>query len=70
MIYAIETTGFGKRTRYAIKAVDERGTIPVNYVTYRTEADARAAAELLGLQITAVGDIWQLLHAVRKAVQP
>lgn len=70
MIYAIETTGFGKRTRYAIKAVDERGTIPVNYVTYRTEAACWAAAELLGLKITAVGDIWQLLHAVREAVQP
>lgn len=70
MIYAIETTGFGKRTRYAIKAVDERGTIPVNYVTYRTEADARAAAERLGLKIAAVGDIWQLLHVVREAMQP
>lgn len=70
MIYAIETTGFGKRTRYAIKAVDERGTIPINYVTYRTEEDARAAAELLGLKIAAAGDIWQLLHAARRAVQP
>lgn len=52
MIYAIETTGFGKRTRYA------------------TEAACWAAAELLGFKITAVGDIWQLLHAVREAVQP
>lgn len=69
MIYAIETTGCGKRTRYAIKAVDERGTIPVNYVTYRTEEDARSAAGLLGLKIAAVGDIWQLLRAAGKAVR-
>ena len=69
MIYAIEKIGCGPRTRYAIKAVDDRGTIPVNYVTYRTEEAARAAAELLGLTISAVGNFWQLLHAAGKAVQ-
>jgi len=69
MIYAIETTGHGRRTRYAIKAVDDRGTIPINWTTYRTEEDARAAAELLGLKISAVGDFWQLLHAAGKAVR-
>lgn len=70
MIYAIETTGHGGRTRYAIKAVDDRGTIPVNCTAYRTEEAARAAAELLGLTISAVGDFWQLLHAAGKAVRP
>ena len=46
MIYAIETTGCGKRTRYAIKAVDERGTIPINYVTYRTYEDGTTETPL------------------------
>lgn len=70
MIYAIETTGHGSRTRYAIKAVDDRGTNPTNGKAYRTEEAARAAAGLLGLTISAVGDFWQLLHAAGKAVQP
>lgn len=69
MIYGIEIIGSVPRARYTIKAVDDRGTIPVNYVTYCTEEAARAAAELLGLTISAVGDFWQLLHAAGKAVQ-
>ena len=41
---AIETIGYGKRTRYVVRAVDERGTIPVDYKIYRTEEAARRAA--------------------------
>ena len=70
MIYAIETTGHGGRTRYAIKAVDDRVPIPVNYTASRPEEASRAAAELLGLTISAVGDFLRLLHSARKAVQP
>lgn len=36
MIYAIETIGSGKRTRYAVKAVTETGTNPTNGKAYRT----------------------------------
>lgn len=44
MIYAIEISGYGKRTRYA------------------EDAARRAAAEM-GLTVSAVGDLWQILHA-------
>ena len=63
---AIEIIGSGKRTRYAVKAVDERGTIPVDYKIYRTEAAARRAAADLGFTVSAVGDIWHLMHAVKR----
>lgn len=65
---AIETIGCGKRTRYAIKAVDERGTIPVDYKIYRTEEAARRAAADLGFTVSAVGDIWHLMHAFKREV--
>ena len=60
---AIEIIGCGKRTRYAVKAVDERGTIPVDYKIYRTEEAARRAAAEMGLTVSVVGDLWQILHA-------
>lgn len=44
MIYGIEIIGHGSRTRYAIKAVDDRGTNPTNGKAYRTEDAARRAA--------------------------
>ena len=62
---AIEIIGCGKRTRYAVKAVDERGTIPVDYKIYRTEEAARRAAADLGFTVSAVGDFWHLMHAFR-----
>ena len=61
---AIETIGYGKRTRYAVKAVDERGTIPVDYKIYRTEEAARRAAADLGFTVSAVGDFWHLMHVM------
>lgn len=63
MIYAIETIGHGSRTRYAIKAVDERGTNPTNGKAYRTEDAARRAAAEMCLTVSVVGDLWQILHA-------
>ena len=67
---AIEIIGCGKRTRYAVKSVDERGTIPIDYKIYRTEEAARRAAADLGFTVSAVGDIWHLMHAFnREAVR-
>ena len=63
MSYAIETIGTGKRTRYTVKAVTETGTNPTNRKAYRTEDAARRAAAEMGLTVSAVGDLWQILHA-------
>ncbi len=63
MSYAIETIGTGKRTRYTVKAVTETGTNPTNSKAYRTEDAARRAAAEMGLTVSAVGDLWQILHA-------
>ena len=63
---AIEIIGCGKRTRYAVKSVDERGTIPVDYKIYRTEEAARRAATDLGFTVSAVGDFWNLMHAFKR----
>lgn len=63
MICAIEIIGIGKRTRYAVKAVTESGTNPINGKVYRTEEAARRAAAEMGLTVSAVGDLWQILHA-------
>ena len=65
MIYAIETIGSGPRTRYAVKAVTDNGTTPTNGKAYRTEAAARRAAAEMGLTVSAVGDLWQILRATR-----
>jgi hypothetical protein len=63
MIYAIETIGHGSRTRYTVKAVTECGTNPTNGKAYRTEDAARRAADEMGLTVSVVGDLWQILHA-------
>lgn len=68
MIYAIETSGYGKRTHYAVKSVTETGTNPTNGKVYRTEDAARRAAAELGLTISAVGDFYAILHAAREAI--
>ena len=59
---AIEIIGTGKRTRYTVKAVTETGTNPTNGKSYRTEDAARRAAVEMGLTVSAVGDLWQILH--------
>ena len=63
MSYAIETSGYGKRTRYAVKTVTEHGTNPTNGKAYRTEDAARRAAAAMALTVSAVGDPWQILPA-------
>lgn len=60
---AIEIIGTGKRTRYTVKAVTETGTNPTNGKSYRTEDAARRAAAEMGLTVSVVGDLWQILHA-------
>jgi hypothetical protein len=62
MIYAIEKIGYDPRARYAVKAVTECGTNPTNGKAYRTEDDARRAAAEMGLTVSVVGDLWQILH--------
>lgn len=63
MQYAIEVIGYGKRTRYIIKQVLYNGTNPVDYKIYATEQAARDAANALGINITACGDLYSILAA-------
>lgn len=61
MYYAIEIIGYGKRRRYSIKQVIHRGlTVPTNCKSYRTEDAARRAAAEMGLEITKVGDVYEI----------
>ena len=61
MYYAIEIIG-ARRPRYAIMRVMQNGIVcPVNGKAYRTEDAARAAAETLGIHITKVGDLYQII---------
>lgn len=60
---AIEIIGNGKRTHYTVKAVTETGTSPTNGKAYRTLSAARRAAAEMGLTVSVVGDLWQILHA-------
>ena len=67
--YAIEIIGTIPRARYCIKRVerdDRFGPVSVRPVglgrrTYHTELDARDAAERLGIEITKVGDFYQII---------
>ena len=64
---AIEIIGTGKRTRYALKAFTASGSVPIlPGVVFRTETAARRRAAALGLTVSAVGDLWQCLHAAGK----
>ena len=46
-----------------VDAATETGTNPTNSKAYRTEDAARRAAAEMGLTVSAVGDLWQILHA-------
>lgn len=65
--YAIEVIGCGRKTRYCLKEIMENGTNPVKgaAISYRTEDAARAAAADLGFEISAVGDIWQIIRGAK-----
>lgn len=65
--YAIEVIGYGARRRYVLKRIESSGpfgpvtTSPVDHIAYRSEADARRAARLLGLVITKIGDHYHII---------
>lgn len=62
---AIEICGYGPRRCYCLKSVTATGTTPIDSKRYRTEDAARAAAVALGLNIFAIGDFYEIIHAVR-----
>lgn len=65
--HAIEVIGYGPRARYCIKKVVTGGrfgpvtTSPVIRRTFRSELDARDAAERMGIEIAKVGDFWGII---------
>ena len=65
--HAIEIIGYGKNVRYSIKKITTGGplgpatTRPVMRRTFRSELDARDAAEQLGIEIMKVGDAYQIV---------
>lgn len=62
-VYAIEIIGYGKHRKYVLRQiVSETIAATVDGRAYRTEQAARDAAERLGLTISAVGDMWQVMH--------
>ena len=65
-MYGIEKIGSGKKARYAIKEVNENGTNPVNGKAYKSAEEAEAAASALGLNISACGDLWELLATYKR----
>jgi hypothetical protein len=66
--YGIERIGYGKRTRYTIRAYQGSGSVPADGGrTYRTAEAAQAAAERAGLTIAAVGDMYEIRAAIRQA---
>lgn len=65
MTYAIERTGYGKRTTYTIREYTRTCSNPTNGKRYRTEQAAREAAQGLGITIAACGDHWEILAAIK-----
>lgn len=66
IFYAVERTGTGTTARYCIKSVRWNGTDPTPLPAYPTEQAALAAAETHGIQISAMGDLYELLTAYRQ----
>lgn len=62
MHHAIETVHVRSRKRYILRRVVGSFAVPVEAIgrSYSSEADARRAAERLGLTISAVGDLYQI----------
>lgn len=62
MKYVIEIVGAGKRRRYIIKQTPHKGLlIPVDGRQYKTLEAAQDAAAALGLTISAIGDLYDIL---------
>lgn len=68
-IYGIEVIGCGKRRRYALKLVDERGTLPIDFRTYQTEDEARRASKELGRPVSVVGNFYEIVSFARREAQ-
>lgn len=64
MTYAIERTGYGKRTTYTIREYTRTGSNPTNGKRYRTEQAAREAARDMGITVAACGDMYDILAAL------
>lgn len=62
MFYAIEIIGYGKRRRFTVKLVCNKGTFPTNGKTYRTESEAMEAAAEMGFTIEKIGDFYTIIH--------
>lgn len=59
--YAIESIGNGTNTRYCVKQVFKSGTAPAIYKTFRTVKQALEAAFIAGIEVEAVGDLYEIL---------
>lgn len=61
MRYAIEVTGYGKRRRYIIRQIVQKGLLVPVSRPYKTLEAAQDAAAALGLTIDAIGDLYGIL---------
>lgn len=46
---------------YTIKRVTENSVDPTNRIAYQSLEAAQAAAKEMGVEIKAIGDIWQII---------
>lgn len=67
-MYGIEIIGFGKNRRYCVKNIVRNGTNPVDGKSYRTEEEAKKAAEKYGLHIIGIGDLWKLCEINERSI--
>ena len=67
MSYAIEVIRIRRAKRYAVRRICGSFVVPAEAVgkTYATEAEARKAAQGMGVRIEAVGDLWQICRRGR-----
>ena len=59
--YAIETIGNGQNTRYVVKQIFRNGTAPAINKVFRTVGEAARAALLVGIEVEAVGDLYEII---------
>lgn len=60
--HAIQKVGAGKRCCYLIeKVVNDHLVMPADSRRFRTETAARTAASSLGIEIEAVGDLYEII---------
>lgn len=67
-MFAIEIIGTGKNRRFCLKELVRNGTNPVDGKSYRTEEEARNAAEKYGLHIIGIGDLWKLCEIYERSI--